>query len=128
MLKSYWVGWWVVAHVIIVSAQSKELGFWVFSTWSDLRVRIWGLLGQGIGDLDSGLTIIIIIIIIILFWDLGTLYFPVLIFPFPYLFPILVPSPSRLTIAGMGPGSKIFFNFCDFFLDGPTLGHISGHM
>ena len=23
------VGWWV-AHVIIVSAQSKELGFWVF--------------------------------------------------------------------------------------------------
>ena len=27
-----WVGWWggVVAHVIIVSAQSKELGFWVF--------------------------------------------------------------------------------------------------
>ena len=62
MLKSYWVGWgggWggVVAHVIIVSAQSKELGFWVFLTWSDLRVRIWGLLGQGIGDLDSGLTI-----------------------------------------------------------------------
>ena len=59
MLKSYWV---VVvgrvgAHVIIVSAQSKELGFWFFSTWSDLRVRIWGLLGQGIGDLDSGLTI-----------------------------------------------------------------------
>ena len=47
----------VVAHVIIVSAQSKELGFWVFSTWSDLRVRIWGLLGQGIGDLDLGLTI-----------------------------------------------------------------------
>ncbi len=32
MLKSYWVGWvgGVVAHVIIVSAQSKELGFWVF--------------------------------------------------------------------------------------------------
>ena len=30
MLKSYRVGWWggVVAHVIIVSAQSKELGFW----------------------------------------------------------------------------------------------------
>ena len=26
------LGWWggVVAHVIIVSAQSKELGFWVF--------------------------------------------------------------------------------------------------
>ena len=23
-------GGWVVAHVIIVSAQSKELGFWVF--------------------------------------------------------------------------------------------------
>ena len=33
------------------------MGFWVFSTWSDLRVRIWGLWGQGIGDLDSGLTI-----------------------------------------------------------------------
>ena len=30
MLKSYWVGGGVVAHVIIVSAQSKELGFWVF--------------------------------------------------------------------------------------------------
>ena len=29
--------------VIIVSAQSKELGFGVFQTWSDLRVRIWGL-------------------------------------------------------------------------------------
>ena len=25
-------------------------------TWSGLRVRIWGLLGQGIGDFDSGLT------------------------------------------------------------------------
>ena len=49
MLKSY---------VIIVSAQSKELGTWVFYTWSDLRVRIWGMLGQGIGDLDSGLTIV----------------------------------------------------------------------
>ena len=43
--------------VIFVSAQSKELGFGVFQTWSDLLVRIWGLLGQGIGDLDSGLTI-----------------------------------------------------------------------
>ena len=43
--------------VIIVSAQSKELGFGVFQTWSDLLVRIWGLLGQGIGDFDSGLTI-----------------------------------------------------------------------
>ena len=51
-----WVGGWggVVAHVIIVSAQSKELGFWFFF---DLRVRIWGLLGQGIGDFNSGLTI-----------------------------------------------------------------------
>ena len=38
--------------------QSKELGFWVFKTWSDRRVRIWDLLGQGIGDLDSGLTIV----------------------------------------------------------------------
>ena len=43
--------------VIIVSAQSKELGFGVFQTWSDLGVRIWGLLGQGVGVLDSGLTI-----------------------------------------------------------------------
>ena len=38
--------WWV-AHVIIVSAQSKELRFWDFLDFS-----IWGLLGQGIGDLD----------------------------------------------------------------------------
>ena len=45
----------MVAHVIIVSAQSKELGFWVFKTWSDLRVRILGMLGQGIGDLDLDL-------------------------------------------------------------------------
>ena len=48
------VGWWggVVAHVIIVSAQSKELGFWFF------RLGLtFGLLGQGIGDLDLGLTI-----------------------------------------------------------------------
>ena len=29
---------------------------WVFGFFR-LRVRIWGLLGQGIGDLDSGLTI-----------------------------------------------------------------------
>ena len=60
MLKSCgWVGgvvgWWV-AHVIIVSAQSKELGFGDFQTWSEL-------LGQdletvGTGDLDLGLTII----------------------------------------------------------------------
>ena len=32
------------------------LGF--SKTWSEINVRIWGLLGQGIGDLDSGLTII----------------------------------------------------------------------
>ena len=57
MLKSYWWVVVVVAHVIIVSAPVQKLGFWVFSTWSDLRVRIWGLLGQGIGDLDLGLTI-----------------------------------------------------------------------
>ena len=38
--------------------QSKNWVFGFFLTWSDLRVRIWGLLGQGIGDLDSGLTII----------------------------------------------------------------------
>ena len=30
--------------------------------------------------------------------------------------------------AGMGPGSRIFFNFCDFFFHGLTLGHVSGHM
>ena len=36
------------------------LGFWVWvQTWSDLRIRIWGLLGQGIGTLDSGLTIFV---------------------------------------------------------------------
>ena len=94
--------------------------------FDELKLIIF--VSQGLTLSTASLVIIIIIIIIILFWDLGTLYFPVLIFPFPYLFPILVPSPSRLTIAGMGPGSKIFFNFCDFFLDGPTLGHISGHM
>ena len=59
MLKSW--GWWggvVVAHVIIESAPVQRIGFLVFFlTWSDLRVRIGGLLGQGIGDLDSGLTI-----------------------------------------------------------------------
>ena len=59
MVKSYgWVGGGVVAHVIIVSAPVQRIGFWFFWTWSDLRVRIWGLLGQGIGDLDSGLTIL----------------------------------------------------------------------
>ena len=47
------VGW--VAHVIIVSAQSKELGFWVFYTWSDLRVRIWCLGPVGTGDWGLGL-------------------------------------------------------------------------
>ena len=30
--------------------------------------------------------------------------------------------------AGMGPGSRIFFNFCDFYFHGPTLGHVSGHV
>ena len=47
------VGWWV-AHMSIVSAQSKELGFWVFLdlVWPQSQD-----LGQGIGDLDSGLTI-----------------------------------------------------------------------
>ena len=33
------------------------MDFGVFETWSELRVRIWGLLGQGIGNLDLGLTI-----------------------------------------------------------------------
>ena len=33
--------------------QSKELGVWVSKTWS----KLWGLLGQGIRDLDLGLTI-----------------------------------------------------------------------
>ena len=41
-----------------VSPSPNKLDFWVFmfQTWSKLRVRIWGLLGQGIGDLDLGLT------------------------------------------------------------------------
>ena len=47
----------VVAHVIIVSAPVQRIGFWGFLDLSDLRVRIWGLFEQGIGDLDSGLTI-----------------------------------------------------------------------
>ena len=51
MVKSYW--WWlgavVVAHVIIVSAQSKELGFWVFKTWSDLGLSGTGDWGLGLG-------------------------------------------------------------------------------
>ena len=59
MLKSYWVGWVGWGGVggpcdYCVSPSPKN---WVFSTLSDLRVRTWGLLGQGIGDLDSGLTI-----------------------------------------------------------------------
>ena len=47
MLKSYgWVGW--VAHVIIVSAQSKELGFLFF--------RLGLTLGSGFGACwDRGL-------------------------------------------------------------------------
>ena len=40
--------WWV-AYVIIVSAQSKELGFWIFQTWSGLRVQPRDLFGQGLG-------------------------------------------------------------------------------
>ena len=48
----------MVAHVIIESAPVQRIGFLGFlDFWSDLRIRIWGLLGQGIGDLDSGLTI-----------------------------------------------------------------------
>ena len=35
----------------------QRIGFLGFFDFLDLRVRIWGLLGQGIGDLDSGLTI-----------------------------------------------------------------------
>ena len=42
--------------MIIVSAPVQIIGYWVFYTWAELRVRIWGLLGQGIEDLDSGLT------------------------------------------------------------------------
>ena len=48
MLKSW--GWggvvgWVVAHVIIVSAQSKELGFWflVFLDLEPIGTGDWGL-------------------------------------------------------------------------------------
>ena len=42
----------MVAHVIIVSAPLQ--GIWIsgFLTWSELGVRIWVLLGQGIEDLD----------------------------------------------------------------------------
>ena len=47
-----------MAHVIIVSAPVQIIEFLGFQTWSELRVRILGLLGQGIGDLDSGLTIL----------------------------------------------------------------------
>ena len=43
----FWAGW--VKGII--------LGTWYFRLGlTNLRVRIWGLLGQGIGDLDSGLT------------------------------------------------------------------------
>ena len=48
----------MVAHVIIVSAQSKELSFWVFRL--DLTLKDLGPVGTGdwgLGDLDSGLTI-----------------------------------------------------------------------
>ena len=41
-----------MAHVIIVSALVQIIGFGDF-----LDFRIWGLLGQGIRDSDSGLTI-----------------------------------------------------------------------
>ena len=44
----------VVAHVIIVSA-SPSPNNWIFGFFRlglNLGVRIWGLLGQGIGDLD----------------------------------------------------------------------------
>ena len=30
--------------------------------------------------------------------------------------------------AGMGPGSRFFKTFVIFIFDGPTLGHISGHV
>ena len=36
-----------------MEAKTERIGFLVYFR---LRVRIWGLLGQGIGDLDSGLT------------------------------------------------------------------------
>ena len=44
-----WGGWWPV----------QIIGFFrIFRLELELRVRIFSLLGQGIGDLDSGLTII----------------------------------------------------------------------
>ena len=46
------------AHVIFVSAPVQIIGFLVFYTWSELRVRICCLSGQGIEDLNSGLTIV----------------------------------------------------------------------
>ena len=38
-----------------MEAKTERIGFLVYFR---LRVRIWGLLGQGIGDLDLGLTIL----------------------------------------------------------------------
>ena len=49
MLKSYGVGgWggWVVAHVILVSAQGPNPSFFFF--WGTF-IRLEGLLGQGLG-------------------------------------------------------------------------------
>ena len=46
----------MVAHVIIVSAQSKVLGFGDFQTWSGLLGQDLGTVGTGDSDLDLGLT------------------------------------------------------------------------
>ena len=44
-------------YCVLCQLPSKEFGFQVFQTFfSGLRIRIWGLLGQGIGDMDLGLT------------------------------------------------------------------------
>ena len=47
MLKSYgWVGWWWVAHVILVSALGPNPSFFLF--WGTF-FQLGGLLGQGPG-------------------------------------------------------------------------------
>ena len=58
-----WAGGYVVvvvAHVIIVSAQSKELGFWFFRLGLTLGSGFGACWDRGLGIgtlLDSGLTI-----------------------------------------------------------------------
>ena len=57
MLKSWGWGGVVGGPCDYCVSPVQRIGFLGFLDFLDLRVRIWGLLGQGIGDLDSGLTI-----------------------------------------------------------------------